>query len=71
MVAHPVSRSNLPSHQMHIVFDVQRAHNNNQLVFSQCVGKLALDKLDDRIQWLVCTEDTGLARIKEFSPLHR
>ncbi len=56
---------------MHLVFYVQRAHENNQLVLFQYVGKLPLDKLDDRIQWLVCTEDTGLARIKEFSPLHR
>ena len=51
---------------MHLVFDVQRAHDNNQLVLSQCVGKLSLDKLDDRIQWLVCTDDTGLTRIKEY-----
>ena len=46
---------------MHLVFDVQRAHDNNQLVFSQCVGKLPLNELDDCIQWLVCTEDSGLA----------
>ena len=32
------------------------AHDNNQLVFSQCVGKLPLHKLDDRIQCLVSCE---------------
>ena len=69
MMSHPVSCCNFPI--IRCILSSMCAHDNNQLVFSQCVGKLPLDKLDDRIQWLVCTEDTGLARIKDFSPLHR
>ena len=65
------AKQQLPYHKMHFVFNVQRTYHIYQLVFSQSVRVLSLNKFDESIQWLICTKNADLAWVDELSRLHR